>query len=117
MAEDWAAVASDVSAALAEVGFAATLQRPSTGPATPWDATAVTPGATVAVTIMQDTYDLRHIDGALIRADDRRILMASDVVPTVADKLVIGSETLAIINVTPTAPGGTAVLYEVQARK
>lgn len=117
MAEDWAAVAADVAAALAEVGFAATLQRPSTGPATPWDAAPVVAGATVAVTIMQDRYALGLIDGALIRADDRRILMSSSVAPTVADKLAIGSETLAIINVTPTAPGGTAVLYEVQARK
>ena len=117
MAEDWTAVASGVAEALGEVGFAAILQRPNTGPATPWDATAVVAGAQVAVTIMQDTYSLAHIDGALIRADDRRILMASDVVPTVADRLIIGSETLAIINVTPTAPGGVAVLFEVQARK
>ena len=117
MAEDWAAVAADVAAAMADVGFAAVLQRPSAGPTTPWDATAVAAGATVAVTIVQDRYALGLIDGALIRADDRRILMSSSVVPTVADKLIIGSETLAIINVTPTAPGGTAVLYELQARK
>lgn len=117
MSEDWSAVAAEVAAAIAEVGFAATLKRPDTGPATPWDAATVIPGAEIPVTILSDTYDLRHIDGTLIRAQDRRIMMASTVVPTENDRLIIAGVTHQIVRVTTLEPGGIALLFEVQARK
>lgn len=117
MPEDWTAVASDVTAALAEVGMAATLTRPGTGPTTPWDATAVTPGAALAVTVMRDTWTRRKVDGALILADDMFFLMDSASAPTINDRLSIGGEEWRVVRVTPTSPGGVNVLFEVQLRR
>lgn len=117
MPEDWTAVASDVTAALAEVGMAATLTRPGTGPTTPWDATAVTPGAALAVTVVRDTWTRRHVDGALIMADDAFFLMDATVAPTPDDRLTVGGTDYRVVRVKPTSPGGVAVLYEVQARR
>jgi hypothetical protein len=117
VSENWAAVAADVIAAMAEVGMAATLTRPDTGPATPWDTAPVVAGAALAVTVMRDTWTRRHVDGTLIMADDAFFLMDATVAPTPDDRLTVGGDVFRVIRVKPTSPGGVAVLYEVQARR
>lgn len=117
MTENRTAIAAEVAEAVAEVGFAATLTRPGTGPTTPWDATAVTPGAALAVTVMRDDWKKRHIDGTLVMAGDLFVLMDATVAPTPDDRLAIGGETWRVVRVTPTSPGGVNVLFEVQLRR
>jgi hypothetical protein len=58
------------------------------------------------------------IDGTLIRAEDRRVMVAvGTTVPLVSDRLRIGTTTYQIVSVMETAPSGVALFYEVQARK
>lgn len=64
-------------------------------------------------------YSAREIDGSLIRATDKRVLIAKAdlmIEPLQSDGLVIGGKAYSIMNVSPLSPGGTVVLYEVQAR-
>jgi hypothetical protein len=118
VSEDWTAVAADATEAIAEVGFAATLIRPNTGPLTPWDAAAGVPGAKLDVVLVRDTWTRRHVDGTLIMADDVFFLMDSGVTPTANDRLDFGGgDVYRVVRVKPTSPGAVAVLYEVQARK
>jgi len=64
-------------------------------------------------------YTSQDIDGTLIQASDRRLLVAPDVeqAPQTGDvfRLAGGAE-LTVIRVTTTAPAGTVVLYDIQAR-
>lgn len=56
----------------------------------------------------------------LIQAGDRRALIPAEglsVAPESTDHLTIGSVRWAIVTVTPTDPGGTAVVYECQVRR
>lgn len=119
MSEDWAAVAADVTAALADVGFAATLQRGSTNRTSPSDPAQAVPGANVPVTLVQSEFGWGHVDGTLIQARDKLYLMDSTVAPTPADLIIMPgeSEPYAIIRIVPTSPGNVAVLYEVQCRR
>jgi hypothetical protein len=117
MPENWTAIAADVTAALADVGMAATLIRPETGPTTPWDTAPVVAGAEVVATVIRDTWTRRHVDGALVMADDQFFLMDATVTPTADDRLTVGGQTLRIVRVKPTSPAGAAVLFEVQARR
>ncbi|MCB5411783.1 hypothetical protein [Pseudogemmobacter faecipullorum] len=116
MSEDWGQIAEEVTAALAEVGFTATLIRPGapTGPS--YDPQPGTP-TTHTVTLMQDTISLGLIDGTAIRASDKLVMMAADgTVPTTADKITLGGKAMTIVRVEPFAPGGVDLFYEVLLR-
>lgn len=87
--------------------------------------------ATGASTVTETTYTVRgavfdYSGGAyklapmLIQAGDRRALVAADglsVAPEPADRLTIAGAIWSIVTVTPTDPGGTAVVYECQVRR
>lgn len=65
-------------------------------------------------------YRNREIDGTRILSTDKKALLKAGslaITPTTADKLVIGGVAHAIMNVAPLSPGGTVVLYEIQARR
>lgn len=117
MPENWTAVAADVTAALAEVGMAATLTRPDTGPSTPWDTAPVVAGAALAVTVMRDDWTRRHVDGTLILADDVFFMMDATIAPTPDDRLTVDGDVFRVIRVKPTSPAGVNVMFEVQARR
>lgn len=115
MSENWPAIAAEVAAALADVGFTATLTRlgPTTGPE--WAPVPGTP-QTFTVTLMQDTITLGMIDGSTVRAGDNLVMMAANgVVPTTADTITLGS-VMQVIRVEPFAPGGVDLFYEVLLR-
>ncbi|GGE18200.1 hypothetical protein GCM10011390_41720 [Aureimonas endophytica] len=64
-------------------------------------------------------YTVRERESTLIGSSDRKVLVAMsglDIVPTSADRITVAGDTLEIINVMPLSPGGTTVLYEIQAR-
>lgn len=118
MAENWSAVAVEVAAAIADVGFTVVHRRiaPGVGPNS-W-----TPGAPVTtntnVKVISDTYSQFETDGNLVKADDKKLLMGADlVVPKTGDFFVIDSVIYRVLKVKPTEPGGTALIYEVQTRE
>jgi hypothetical protein len=83
----------------------------------PWDAPAGAP-TTQAVWAISEAYSARQIDGAMIRAEDRRIMVeAITPAPTTADRLSIGGDEYAIVGVQPEAPGGVPVYFVCQCRK
>jgi len=72
---------------------------------------------TVTCAVMQ--YATREIDGTLVQAGDRRIIISPnglEIEPTTRDKLIVGGETYQILRVEKMAPAGTAVYYEAQCR-
>jgi hypothetical protein len=117
MPEDWVAIAAEAQAAIDENGFTASLVRADTGPATPWDGTAVVPGDPIAVKVLRDTWTRRRIDGTLIRSDDQWFLVGAAVEVRADDHLLVQGIELQIVEAKPLAPGGPTLLYEVQARR
>ena len=117
--EDWAAIAAEVAAAIAEVGFAATITR-RTGPQTPWD-NAPEAETAYPVTVVDDGIKTRYSradDGALIARTARVLTVAvGDVAPAMGDTITVGGSLHVIAAVMPTAPGGVALLYEVELRQ
>lgn len=112
MAENWPAIAAEVATALQEVGFTATLKRKGakTGPEY---APVYGPDVEHNVTVMQDTISLGLIDGSMIRAGDKLVMMAAGgVVPTTADRIM----GMAVMRVEPFAPGDVDLFYEVLLR-
>ena len=118
MAFDYARMKATADRLIASAGQAAVLRRPSsTGPAH-----NPTQGAPTdyAVTIVVDSYRQSEIDGERIRRDDLKVLMAKGalaVEPATSDKIVIGGVDYVIVDIRPTNPGGSVVLYEIQARR
>ena len=128
-------IAAQVEAALTEAATAtgsgplyATLCRAGTTTGPEYDQTPGTP-TKHSLTIINDTISLGLIDGSMIRATDKLIVVAATgAVPTTADTVVLDapeSVTIPADNSLPglsvemvkvTAPGGTAVLYEVLLR-
>lgn len=116
-----AAIAAEISAALREAAIEsgdgeliATLTKVGTQ-VNPWDAPATLTTHAVAVVVTE--YDLWHVDGVLIQVQDRRVLVeAVGVVPEPADTLTIGGVVYNVVRCMPLAPGGVAVMYEVQCR-
>lgn len=114
MSENWAAVAADVATAIADVGFAATLLAPSfSGPE--YDPTPGT-DTQYPVTVIDDQITKQDATGTV--TGTRRVLtMAADVVPARGWRVTVRGQTLRIMNVTETAPGGVSLMFdcEVQA--
>lgn len=118
-----ASIAQEVSAALIEVAtdvgageFVVTLSQPAAQPVNPWDPPAGTPTENDIPAMVQN-YPLGMIDGTLIRAEDRKVMLAATGPrPTVADKLTIGGKEYAIVNIREISPSGTALYYECQCR-
>lgn len=61
-------------------------------------------------------YKQGDIDGTLVQASDRRVLLDASANIKVGDRLIVGPDELTAINVSPFSPGGVVVYYEVQAR-
>ena len=118
-----ASIAAEVTAAIREASAATgagplngTLVRPAAQPANPWDTPAGAP-LSIPVSCLVEMYDARQIDGTLIRVEDRRVMVAAEgTEPTVADRLVVGGVSYAIVSVKPEAPGGVALYYVCQCR-
>lgn len=119
-----ASIAAEIEAALGEVArdvgdgaYAITLCEPLTGPTTPWSGTSVTPGATHEVPAMIGRFARNMIDGTLIRATDKRVMIAGTAPkPLTSWTVTIDEQVHAIVNVMEMAPAGVPLYYEVQAR-
>jgi hypothetical protein len=119
-----ASIAAEVAAAIREVGrdtgagaLVATLIRPAVQPVNPWDTPAGAPSM-IPVAVMVERFAQALVDGTLIRAEDRKVMMeATGTTPTTADRLKIGTDEYAILSVMPEAPGGVALYFSLHCRK
>lgn len=103
--------------AIAKYGQTAQLRRVTTS-GTPYAPTVT--NADHACKVLVETYSDADIDGTRIKAGDKRVLISTaglTVEPTSSDKLVIGGVVHQIIRCEPLSPGGTVVMWTVQARK
>lgn len=102
---------------ISRFGQEATLSRPvSTGPAhNPVEGTP----QIHSVRLVVEEYRQNEIDGTRVLRTDKKVLLAKaalTIEPTTTDQLLIGGKAHAIIDVRPLNPGGSVVLYEIQAR-
>lgn len=67
---------------------------------------------------VEDGYNASEIDGTMVQAGDRRYWVPAEGLaePRTIDRLVDGSDSLAIVSCKRVAPGPVVVLYEVQCR-
>lgn len=115
MTIDYEAIASEVSEAIAEVGFTAILRKETGGPATPWDTGSPTLSDT-EITVLDDGIRDRYIAGTLTTRRSRVLTVAVDngVIPAKADQVQVRGVWFEIEEVMPLAPGGVDLLYEVE---
>lgn len=75
----------------------------------------------IPVTIVMTDYLPQDRDGSLVMQTDRKALLSAvglSITPDPeTDRLVEGGRNLQIVTVTPTAPAGEALLYELQVRR
>jgi hypothetical protein len=119
-----AQIQAEIEAALREVArdtgdgeFLVTLTEPSTGPVTPWSSTSPTAGAKHEVPAMIGRFSRNMIDGTLIRATDKRVMIAGTAPkPLTSWRVTIAGQVHSIVNVMELAPAGEPLYFEVQAR-
>ena len=116
---DYAETKADADELIAEFGQAATLRRPGASTGDAWNPTqgAATDYGCMVVVL---SYDYREIDGTRILSTDKKVLLAKaslSAEPATSDRLLISGAEHAIIDVQPLNPGGTVVLYQIQARR
>lgn len=103
---------------LSRFGQAATLLKPGvpSGPAhNPGPAVPLSYACTVVVT----DFSASERQGTEIEVTDRKVLVSTGglpVAPATRDKITIGGKTFNVINVETLNPGGTSLLYTLQAR-
>lgn len=108
---DWAGIAAEVAGAIGEVGFAATLEQKTTsGPA--YDPTVTT--ETYEITVIDDAQRVRDASGTLVGQTMRTLTVATgSATPAKGDRVQVLSVWHEIAEVRPLAPGGVALLWEV----
>lgn len=103
---------------LGQFGYAAQIERAGvpTGPA--YDPSPGVP-TLHACTVVETGYSLKDRDHTNVQVGDKLGLISTaiDIVPTIADVLLIGSDRWQIIDVMPLEPGGRTLLYKFHARK
>lgn len=111
---DWASVAAEVAAAIAEVGFAATLEKPGTKTGPDWAPIIGAPTQS-AITIIDDTIQIVSAAGTLITMEERVLTVSTaGLAPEKADRVLVRGTWHEVSRVTPLAPGGVDILYEVR---
>jgi hypothetical protein len=105
---------------LTKFGQSATLRQTSTTGGVPWDPGSGTTTTTdTTVTLAVTDYTVAEIDGTLIQAGDRRAYISAEgtvAAPALTDTLIVGGINYSVVAVKPLNPGGTVVMWEVQAR-
>lgn len=129
-------IAAEVAAALAEAGeatgtgpYICTIRRASAEPdepQTPWDDPADPPNepSDFPVTAVEEVKEVRDMTGTLIGVQKRTLTVeATGVAPKKSDTIAVGvapedvteqTSFEEILAVKPLAPGGTALLYELE---
>lgn len=114
MAEDWAAVVSDVAAALADAGFGATLHSRTGGPETPW-ATSTATFTNYSVNVLDMGIKQIYDTAGLVLRRYRTLLVGADqIAPKISDRITVRGVLHEVQAVRPIAPGGTDLFYRVE---
>jgi|GEM_PF-6124181 len=79
-----------------------------------WNPTTTT--ETKSIIGIQSTFQKGEIDGSIIQNNDKKYIVSNEYEISTTDKLIDGTTEFSIINADPVAPGGTTILYIVQAR-
>ena len=116
-------IAAEVFAALGEVAvdtgdgdFTVTLLR-EPGGGTPWAPPSGDPVPYV-LRAMVESYTQEQVDGKLIKAGDRKVMVdALGEVPTTADRVILPEGEFAILSVMPFAPSGVPLYYQLHCRR
>lgn len=114
---DYAGVAAEVAAAIAEVGQVGAIKR-----TTPPDPILGGDGTTTSypATLVPMTYDARYVDGSTIQATDRQIYVSAvglAIVPAVGDVVTAGGVDYRIVATDQNNfDGATNVVFVVQGR-
>lgn len=123
-------IAAQIEAALAEAGeatgsgpMACTIRKAGTGPSTPFDTTPEgTPTYHAVAASLEGVKDVRDTSGAVV-SQVRVLTIPAGVEPTTSDMIAVGvpaaeagndSPWEAITRVTPFAPTGDVLFYEVE---
>lgn len=112
MAENWAAIAAEIDAAIASVGFAATLEQPGAQTGPDYDPTF---GAAtlLPVTVIDDAIRRRDAGGTVTETV-RVLTMSAAVTPVKGWRVQVREQWLRITQVMPLAPGGVDLLFDVE---
>lgn len=99
-------------------GQAGTIVRRGAATGDEWNPTFAA-DAPHACRVVETDYTAREIDGTLIQASDKKLLVAVSgltITPTPDDRITVGGKTYEIVTVKTLQPGGTVILYEIQGR-
>jgi len=117
---DYSALATRTARLLTDYGQTATLTRVTPGSYSTSDgslAAGTTATYTGSATVFD--YDQRQIDGSLVRAGDRRVLLQATggiPLPRTGDTITIASGTYQVVQARDISPAGTSVVYDLQVR-
>ena len=114
-------LSGDVFAALTEYGRTATLRKVTEGTYDPTTGTTTGGGTTDATVTIGPllSYKNFEIDGTRIKAEDRKVIMATSGVATApdsGDRIIIGSTTYTVITMKAYDVNGTTFAYVLQVR-
>lgn len=108
---------------LEEFGQSVTLTSKTSGAYSPSTGIAAVTTSTQTVNAVSLDYVSRDIDGTLIKAGDKRLLIAPKTTagitltaPVVDDTVLVGSMTYTIKSVKPLSPAGTVILFDCNIR-
>ena len=79
-----------------------------------WNPTTTT--ETKSIIGIQSAFQKGEVDGSIIQSNDKKYIVSNEYEISTTDKLIDGTTEFSIINADPVAPGGTTILYIVQAR-
>ena len=113
MAENWAAVAAEISAALGEVGFIVTLIEPGAETGPDYDPTFGTP-VEHEVMGLSDTIRRRDGNGTVTQTVHVITVEAHGIIPQKGWTVNVSGKVHRIEQVLPLSPGGIDLLYDLE---
>ncbi|PRX37913.1 hypothetical protein SAMN05216257_105118 [Meinhardsimonia xiamenensis] len=106
---------------IAKHGQAATLLRPGPGTRDAYGQYIPGPDIEYPVTVLAATYavEMQLIAGGFLEVGDQRLFLSAEgltVTPSTTDRLRIGGQVFRTIRVSPLAPAGEVIFWELQVR-
>lgn len=113
MAEDWAAIATEIAEAIASIGFTAQIENPGIVTGTEYDPTQGTATLT-DITVIDDQIKRRDGNGMVTETVRVLTMAGNGTVPLKGWRVLVRGQYHRIARVMPLAPGGTDLLFDVE---